>query len=167
MKRDGGERTVDDCAKTNQRRRLLFGAGGGIAMFLVMASVAWACVLQQGTLLVCNPPSASFVNGSSCAKISGSGSQAGLPSVAKGGATISVKANNFAARDYDVFFRAPNAIAGCYQGGTSKIGSAQGPSFYLGSLATPNLGTLTGRAQICVAQNPVASNGNTVNITVI
>jgi hypothetical protein len=148
-----------------RRRRMLVAATAAVAVPLVVASVAWACVLQQGTVLVCNPPSQTYVNGTQCAKISGSGSQAGLPKVSRAGATISVRAYSFADRPYNVNFRAPGG-PGCYQGGNQTLGSAQGPSFYLGSLTTPAI-TGTGRAQVCVAQMPVASNGNTINVTVI
>ena len=158
-------------------RRRIGLASSAIAVVLVMASVAYACILRTGTLMVCSPPSKSFTGGTQCSKAVGSGGQTGLARFSTAGSQISVKARNLADAPYGVFFRVPGSTASCttYDGRNSisllgvdeqgKPVTVPGPRFYV-EVDTPPT-TSTGRAQICVGQEPERVTAQTVNVTVI
>lgn len=158
-------------------RRRIGLAGSAVAGVLVMASVAYACILRTGTLMVCSPPSKTFSDGTQCSKAVGSGGQTGLARFSTAGSAISVKARNMADAPYAVFFRVPGSTSSCtsYDGrnsisllGVDSEGrplTVEGPRFYVEVNTPPT--TATGRAQICVGQEPERVTAQTVNVTVI
>lgn len=142
-----------------------------------MASIAYACILRTGTLMVCSPPSKTFTGGTQCSKAVGSGGQTGLARFSTAGSEISVKARNMAEAPYGVFFRVPGSSSSCTshdeRNSISLLGvdeegrplTVDGPRFYVEVTTPPT--TTTGRAQICVGQEPERVTAQTVNVTVI
>lgn len=142
------------------RKRRLLSCVGATAALLILASVAYACILPSGSLLVCQPASRTYVNGKQCSRISGSGSQAGMARVGNEGSGISVKASNFSRRPHTIHFRIPGSRAPCQRhdgrNAISLLGvdaqgqpnTVPGPSFYR-QVRTPAVASV-GRAQVCV-----------------
>lgn len=158
------------------RRRVLtmgFVAGG----LLIVASVAYACILRTGTILVCSPPSRTFTGGTDCSKANGSGGQSGLARFSDSGGLISVKVRNMTSAPYSLHFRAPSASSSCtgHNGTTTtsllgtdaegKPVTVNGPKFYR-EVTTPAVDAV-GRAQVCAVQQPRPTTAQTVNVTVI
>lgn len=153
-------------------------AGFVIGGVLMAASVAYACILRTGTLLVCSPPSKTFTSGTKCSRASGTSGQSGLARFSKAGSLLSIKANNLTSSNYSVHFRTPGAGSSCtgHNGtttlsllGTDEEGrpvTVPGPKFFLNDLTTPQVESV-GRAQVCAVQQPRPTTAQTVSVTVI
>ena len=158
-------------------RRAVLLLGSAAAVALMIASVAYACILRTGTVLVCAPASKTYVNGTRCSKATGAGGQAGNARLSKLGSEISVKANNLYKKPYSIHFRVPGSTQDCTshngttaqsllgEDGSGKPNTVDGPRFYK-KAKTPVV-TTTGRAQICVVEQPDRTTAQTVNVTVI
>lgn len=162
------------------RRRAAVVTALGAAVFAI-GSVAWACTLQIGTLTVCNPPSAVYVNGQ-CAQKTGSGGQVGLVKINTASTKISVMGQNFNNAPYSVLLRQPGSTASCHNHlgtgvhsllGYNPNGTPKTVPGWTGNLKlfvvtpdTPTLGA-TGGALLCVQDEPGRVTGNQVTVAVI
>ena len=168
--------------KTGRGRKVAVGTAGFAAALLLLGSVAWACTQRVGTLLVCRPPSSTYVSSAQCGKIT-SNAQTGAPSLYKSGSQVSVKAANFYNKPYQVTFRRPGSFASCFipngndvtvmtsvspaLAGSAAAGgtSFQGPNFQA-EFRTPAVAS-TGQARVCSQDVPDRVTGQIVNFTVI
>lgn len=149
----------------------------GAVVFLALASIAYACILRTGKLLVCSPPSRTFSSSTQCSKAVGTGGQSGYARFDSSGSTISVKARNLGSMPYAVLFRIPGSTRGCTShdevsslsllglNAENKPNTVNGPKFFLNDLATPS--TSVGRAQVCVIDQPDRITSQTVNVAVL
>lgn len=172
-----------------RRRRLIVGAAAGGAALLA-ASTAWACTLRIGTLQVCRGTGASQTD---CASVTGSGGQgADLTDVDNDGSTITVTATNFLPNvPYSITFRKPtNTTGNCHRPtadasivsllgtdpttGLPNTVTANGSGHFTSTPNTPNTGTSTGAAKLCVQDTNIATDtpdlsvvtGNVINMNV-
>ena len=159
---------------------LLGFAAGGV---LILASVAWACVLKQGSLLVCQPPSQTYVNGGRCSTATGTGGQAGSARFTKAGSLVSVKARNMTTMPHSILFRVPGSNSSCtsHDGdlrddpnvksllgvvdSTGEPRTVRGPRFFR-RVTTPAV-LSTGRAIVCVQDEPEHVTNQEVKVVVI
>lgn len=162
-------------------RRRATVATAVVAGVLVVASVAWACTLQIGTLTVCNPPSGVYVNGQ-CAQKTGSGGQVGLVKVPTSATKISVMGQNFNNAPYSVLLRVPGSTSSCHNHlgsgvvsllGYTPSGTPNTVNGWTGNIkvfaVTPDTPVMasTGPALLCVQDEPGRVTGNQVTVAVI
>jgi hypothetical protein len=158
------------------RRRALVAAAGAAGGFLLFGSIAWACTQRVGTMLVCAPPSQTYVSSTQCGKVSGT-TQTGKPKVLKAGGTkFSVKASNFYSKKYNVTFRNAGSTQSCHRDtsttdavtvlkSTSGATSFMGPNFYAEFNKYPVQSTI-GEAKVCAQDMPDVVTGQVINVTV-
>lgn len=155
------------------RRRAGVAGATTAAGVMLLGAVAWACTQRVGTMLVCAPPSQTYVAG--CGKVTGT-SQNGTPSFSMNGTRFSVKAVNFKSKNYRVTFRKVNSTQDCHRAnaanpdtvimtatdGTSKF---MGPNFYK-KFDSP-VQSATGLAKVCSQDVPDVVTGQVMDVAVI
>lgn len=181
MEKEQGMEEVARPTTPGRRRRVVVGGATVAAAFVVLGSVAWACTQRVGTMISCRPPSATYVNGTQCGKITGT-SQTGSPSVVKAGSQFSVRAINFYAKPYNVTWRKVGSTANCHtiQTGVTQLTSVapvltgsqpagrtsfMGPNFQA-EFKSP-VETATGQAKVCVQDTPDRVSAQIINFAVL
>ncbi len=155
-----------------RRRTTVAGAVTAAGMMLLSAA-AWACTQRVGTLLVCAPPSQTYVAG--CGKVTGT-SQNGTPSFSVSGSKFSVKATNFKSKYYQVTFRPVNSTNDCHRSNannpdtvilTALDGTRKflGPNFFK-KFKSP-VQSATGLAKVCAQDVPDVVTGQVMDVAVI
>ena len=155
------------------RRRASVAGAATAAGVMLLGAVAWACTQRVGSMLVCAPPSQTFVAG--CGKVTGT-SQNGTPSFSMNGTKFSVKATNFKSKNYRVTFRLPNSGNDCHRPNTNNPDTIQltatdgtakfmGPNFYrkFNSPVTAS----PGLAKVCTQDVPDVITGQVMDVAVV